>query len=183
MSEIDEARLKPGEDESLQLESRRLSQAGTLVEQAQRIVEALEGEGGNALGALGVAGRALTTLEKVDPSVGAWREMLDAGYANLTELTRLAGDYAASVQEDPERLTFVERRRDLLSRLSAKYGATLQQVLATRDQAAEELDLLNTADTDLRALAARRLAAEAALHAAADALSARRREAGGKSVV
>ena len=178
VSEIDEARLKPGEDESLQLESRRLSQAGTLVEQAQRIVEALEGEGGNALGALGVAGRALTSLEKVDPSVAAWREMLDAGYANLTELTRLAGDYAASVQEDPERLTFVERRRDLLSRLSGKYGATLPQVLATRDQAAEELDLLDTADTDLRALAARRLAAEAALHAAAAALSARRREAG-----
>jgi DNA repair protein RecN (Recombination protein N) len=103
--------------------------------------------------------------------------MLDAGYANLSELTRLAGDYAGSVQEDPERLAFVERRRDLLSRLSGKYGATLDQVLATRDQAAEELDLLDTADTDLRALAARRAAAEGALRTAVDALSARRREA------
>jgi DNA repair protein RecN (Recombination protein N) len=177
VGEIDGARIKPGEDETLQLESRRLSQAGTLVEQAQRIVEALEGEGGNALGALGVADRALTSLEKLDPSVSAWREMLDAGYANLSELTRLAGDYAGTVQEDPERLAFVERRRDLLSRLSGKYGATLLQVLATRDQAAEELDLLDTADTDLRALAARRAAAEGALHTAADALSARRREA------
>jgi len=177
VGEIDGARLKPGEDETLQLESRRLSQAGTLVEQAQRIVEALEGEAGNALGALGVADRALTSLEKLDLSVSAWREMLDAGYANLSELTRLAGDYAGSVQEDPERLAFVERRRDLLSRLSGKYGATLLQVLATRDQAAEELDLLDTADTDLRALAARRAAAEGALRTAADALSARRREA------
>ena len=177
VGEIDGANIKPGEDETLQLESRRLSQAGTLVEQAQRIVEALEGEAGNALGALGVADRALTSLEKLDPSVGAWREMLDAGYANLLELTRLAGDYAGSVQEDPERLAFVERRRDLLSRLSGKYGATLHQVLATRDQAAAELDLLDTADTDLRALAARRVAAEGALRTAADALSARRRQA------
>jgi len=177
VGEIDGARIKPGEDETLQLESRRLSQAGTLVEQAQRIVEALEGEAGNALGALGVADRALTGLEKLDPSVGAWREMLDAGYANLSELTRLAGDYAGSVQEDPERLAFVEQRRDLLSRLSGKYGASLHQVLATRDQAAEELELLDTADTDLRALAARRVAAEGALRTAADALSARRREA------
>jgi DNA repair protein RecN (Recombination protein N) len=176
VGEIDGARIKPGEDETLQLESRRLSQAGTLVEQAQRIVEALEGEAGNALGALGVADRALTSLQKVDPSVSPWREMLDAGYANLSELSRMAGDYAASVQEDPERLALVERRRDLLSRLSGKYGATLPQVLATRDQAAEELDLLDTADTDLRGLAARRGAAEGALRAAADALSARRRE-------
>jgi DNA repair protein RecN (Recombination protein N) len=177
VGEVDGARIKPGEDETLRLESRRLSQAGTLVEQAQRIVDALEGEAGNALGALGVADRALTSLEKLDPSVSAWREMLDAGYANLSELNRMAGDYAGSVQEDPERLAFVERRRDLLSRLSGKYGATLQEVLATRAQAAEELDLLDTADIDLRALAARRAAAEGALRTAADALSARRREA------
>ncbi|MEP7227518.1 MAG: DNA repair protein RecN [Gemmatimonadales bacterium] len=177
VDEITGAKIKPGEDETLQLESRRLSQAGTLVEQAQRIVEALEGEAGNALGALGVADRALTSLEKVDPSVSAWREMLDAGFANLSEVSRLAGDYAGSVQEDPERLAFVERRRDLLSRLSGKYGAALQEVLATRDQAAAELDLLDTADTDLRGLAARRSAAEGALRTAAEALSARRGEA------
>ena len=69
-SEIEQARLKPGEDEALQLEARRLSQAGALGEQAQRIVDALEGEAGNALGALGVADRALAGLEKVDPAVG-----------------------------------------------------------------------------------------------------------------
>ncbi len=177
VGEIDAAKVKIGEDEALQVEARRLSQAGALVEQAQRIVEALEGEAGNALGALGVASRALTSLEKVDPDVASWREMLDAGYANLSELARLAGDYAASVQEDPERLAAVERRRDLLFRLTGKYGATLDVVLATRDEAAGELDLLDTADTDLRALAARRSAAVGALRTAADALTLRRREA------
>jgi DNA repair protein RecN (Recombination protein N) len=177
VEEIDGAKVKPGEDEALQLEARRLSQAGALVEQAQRIVDSLEGDGGNALGALALAGRALTSLEKVDPEVGAWREMLDAGYANLSELARLAGDYAASVQEDPERLASVERRRDLLFRLTGKYGQTLELVLATRNQAAEELDLLDRADVDLRALAARSSAAEVALRAAAESLTARRREA------
>src|SRR5688500_7103466 len=51
VSEIDGARLKPGEDEALQVEARRLSQAGALAEHAQRIADALEGEEGNALGA------------------------------------------------------------------------------------------------------------------------------------
>jgi DNA repair protein RecN (Recombination protein N) len=176
VGEIDAAKIRTGEDEALQHEARRLSQAGALVEQAQRIVDALEGESGNALGALGNAGRALTSLEKVDPDVAPWREMLDAGYANLSELARAAGDYAATVQEDPERLAFVERRRDLLFRLTSKYGATLDQVMATRDQAAAELDLLDTADTDLRALAARRSAAEGALRSAAQALTLRRQE-------
>jgi DNA repair protein RecN (Recombination protein N) len=177
VDEIDAARIKPGEDETLQLEARRLSQAGALVEQAQRIVEALEGEGGNALGALGLANRALAGLEKVDPTTAEWRELLDDAYANLSELSRLATEYAGSVQEDPERLAGVERRRDLLFRLTSKYGATLEAVSATREEAAAELDLLDTADTDLRALAARRDATEVALRAEADALSARRAEA------
>jgi DNA repair protein RecN (Recombination protein N) len=177
VGEIDAARIKAGEEEALNTEARRLSQAGALVEHAQRIVDALEGEAGNALGALGIADRALTNLEKVDPDVGAWRELLDAGYANLTELTRLASEYGGSVQEDPDRLASIERRRDLLFRLTGKYGPTLEQVISTRDQAAAELDILDTADTDLRALAARRLVAESALAAAAGELSTKRRDA------
>ena len=177
VSEIDAAKIKLGEDETLEAESRKLSQAGALVEQAQRIVDALEGDAGNALAALGIADRALTSLERGDSGVGTWRELLGTGYTNLSELARLAAEYAGSVQEDPERLAYIERRRDLLFRLTGKYGATLDQVMITRDEAFQELDLLDTADTDLRALAARRVAAEAALHSAAEALTGKRREA------
>jgi DNA repair protein RecN (Recombination protein N) len=177
VAEIDGAKLQPGEDEALQLEARRLSQAGALVEQAQRMVDALEGDEGNALAALSVATRALAALEKVDPATAEWRELLDGAYANLTELARIASEYAASVQEDPDRLAAVERRRDLLFRLSGKYGASVEAVLATRNEAAAELDLLDTADTDLRAIAARRTAAQTALEHAAEALSELRRAA------
>jgi len=175
--EIDDAKLKPGEDDALQAEARRLSQAGTLGEHAQRIAEALEGGDADALRAVAAADRALTALEKADPAVSGWREMLDTAYANLAELARLAADYAARVQEDPARLAEVERRRDVLYRLMQKHGAGIEAVLATRNEAAAELDLLDTAELDLKTLAARRAAAEAALSGAAAALTARRRTA------
>jgi DNA repair protein RecN (Recombination protein N) len=175
--EIDQARLRPGEDEALQLEARRLSQAGTLAEQAQRIVDAIEAGEGNALGALGTAVRALAGLEKADPDAAPWREMLDAAYTNLSELARQAAAYAEAIEENPERLAEVERRRDLIFKLSGKYGATIEAVLATRNESAAELDLLDTADLDLRAIAARRTAAGSALAAAAAALSTKRGEA------
>jgi DNA repair protein RecN (Recombination protein N) len=177
VDEIDGARIKAGEDETLQVEARRLSQAGALVEQAQRIVDALEGDEGNALGALALANRSLTALEKVDPATADWRELLDGAYANLSELSRLATDYATAVQEDPDRLAAVERRRDLLFRLTGKYGASLEAVLATREESAAELDLLDTADTDLRALAARRIAAERRMEEACRQLTAKRQAA------
>src|SRR3954453_3804314 len=177
VNEIDAAKVMSGEDEALQLEARRLSQAGALVEQAQRMIDALEGEAGNALGALGVANRALGTLEKVDPATAEWRELLDGAYTNLSELSRMATEYAAAVQEDPDRLAAVERRRDILFRLTGKYGASLEAVVASRDEAAAELELLDPADTDLRGLAARRSAAAAALEQACEQLTGKRRAA------
>jgi DNA repair protein RecN (Recombination protein N) len=180
VKEIDEARIKPGEDAGLEGEARRLNHAGQLVELGERIAASLDGDEGNALAALQQADRALTSLEKVDPETTAWREMLDAAYANLSELARTAAEYASRVQEDPNRLAEIERRRDVLFRLSQKYGATLDAIVGTRNDAAAELDLLDTADTDLRAIGARRVAAVSELKAAADALSARRGEASGR---
>ena len=58
--------------------------------------------------------------------------MLDAAYANLSELARLAADYAGEMQEDPARLSQVEQRRDVLYRLMQKHGATIDAVLAAR---------------------------------------------------
>ena len=176
VEEIDRARLKPGEDGALDLEARRLSQAGALGDHARGVAEAIDGEDATALQAVARADRALGALEKGDPSVGSWRELLDAAYANLSELARLAAEYADGMQEDPARLAEVERRRDTIYRLTQKHGGSIAAVLETRRQAGDELDLLDTADTDLRALAARRAGAEAGLRTAAATLSERRRE-------
>jgi DNA repair protein RecN (Recombination protein N) len=178
VDEIDRARLQPGEDAALALEARRLGQAGALGEHARRIAELTDGDEGSALHAAAQADRALGALEKGDSSVAAWRELLDSAYANLSELARLASEYADGMQEDPTRLAEVEHRRDTIFRLTQKHGGSLAVVLETRKQAGEELDLLDTADTDLRALAARRASAETALRAAADALTAKRLEGG-----
>ncbi len=177
VQEIDRARLRPGEEEELETEARRLGHAGALMEQAGKLVEVLDGDAQGALPALGRADRILAGLERIDPSLAAWRELLDGAYAGLSELTRLARSYTAEIQDDPARLAEVERRRDLLYRLKQKYGPDLPAVLQSRENAARELALLDTADLDLRQLAARRVAAQAACQAAADALSARRRDA------
>jgi len=178
--EIAAARLKQGEDEALALEAKRLAHAGALEEQARAVAEALDGEDGGALRALGAAERALGQLERIDPEVAAWREMLDGAYAQLSEVARLASAYAEEVERDPGRLEAVERRRDLLFRLMQKHGGTLEAVQAVQREALVELELLDTADADLRALASRRTAAEVACAAAAGALSRKREAAAGR---
>lgn len=174
VQEIDAARLVPGEEENLETEARRLRSVEQLSSGAARVAEALDGEHGSALEAVGQAARALTALERTDPTTQPWRELLDSAYANLTELATLAREYAASLEDDPERLGKLDARRDLLFRMRQKYGETISAVLETRRGAGEELDLLDTADLDLKALAARRAALQEAVRAAAGALTSRR---------
>ena len=174
VQEIDAARLKPGEDEALDSEARKLSQAGSLSELAHKVAELVGGDEQSALKALGRADRTLSALEKADPDTASWREMLDGAFAQLQELSRVAAEYADGLSDDPDRLAEIERRRDLLYRLKQKYGAALSEVLATRDSASSELELLDTADFDLKALADRRIGGTAELARLASLLTEKR---------
>jgi DNA repair protein RecN (Recombination protein N) len=175
VQEIDAARLEAGEAERLDQEITRLSHAEDIRSLGGRIDAAVDGEEGSALASLGEADRALRQLERLDPAVAEWRALLDAAYAALDDLARQARAYAEGIDDDPERLARLESRRSLLDRLRQKYGETLEAVLRARAEAGTELDLLDTADLDLKALAAERRAAEQALAGAAAALTERRR--------
>jgi DNA repair protein RecN (Recombination protein N) len=178
--EIGTAAPRPGEDDALSAEAKRLGAGEELVRLAEQLAGLLDQEEGGAVGRLGAADRALAQLERLDPSVGGWRELLDGAYAQADELARAVRAYAGDLDLDPARLETVERRRDILFRLTQKYGPHLADVLNTADEARRELDLLDTADLDLAQLKERREAADRELATAAEALSAKRRKAAGK---
>src|SRR2546426_853245 len=116
----------------------------------------------------------LRELERLDPPRATWQELRDGAFAHVAELARAARDCAAAIESDPHRLGAVEQRRDVLFRLTQKYGPTLPDVLATRDRAARELELLDTADLDLRNIAEQRETAAADFARACSALTAKR---------
>jgi DNA repair protein RecN (Recombination protein N) len=180
VSEINAAHVRRGEDEDLDREATRLGQAGMLTEHTARILAAIDDEEAGARHALGQADRSLAPLERADSDISGWRELLDAAYAALDELSRRAQDYLDGLAGDPGRLNELERRRDLLQDLRRKHGATLDAVLAARDAAQCELDLLDTAELDLRGMSARITGAENGLGAVAAALSAKRARAAEK---
>jgi DNA repair protein RecN (Recombination protein N) len=178
VAEIEQVRPVSGEDETLAVEASRLAQAGTLGEQARQIVEMLDAERTGIRDRLGRLGRAIDQLARLDPPVAEWRQLVDASWAGLDELSRAATEYAQEVAEDPDRLDRVERRRELLDDLKRKHGGNLAAVLDTRRAAADELDLIDRAAIDLGALQRRVDAAEVRLKAAAATLSDRRMAAG-----
>jgi len=106
--------------------------------------------------------------------VSQWQELLDAAFTSSAELAQAARAYASDIEADPERLSAVEQRRDLLFRIQQKHGPTIADVLASRDTAARELELLDTADLDLRGLADERAKAAEEFTRASAALTIKR---------
>src|SRR5437762_1001642 len=175
LQEIESAKPKLGEDEALEVEAKRLAHAEELGRLARELEEAVDAAG------LTKAQKILASLLRVDPSVGTWQQLLDATFASAAELAQAARTYASDIEADPERLSAVEQRRDLLYRLQQKHGPTIADLLAARDTAARELELLDTADLDLRTIAADREKAGEEFKRATEALTAKR-TAGAKKV-
>ena len=168
LQEIERVKPKVGEDEALEIEAKRLGHADELGRLARELEEAVDAAG------LTKAQKILANLLRVDPSLGKWQELLDAAFAGAAELGQAARAYASDVEADPERLNAVEQRRDLLFRLQQKHGPTIADVLAARDRAARELELLDTADLDLRNIGADREKVAEEFKRATEALTAKR---------
>ena len=177
VGEIEGARLVDGEDVRLEDEARRLENAEELRELATGIATAIEGDEESLLPRLASVNRLLATIQRVDPTLGRLQETYDTAYYGLEALARELTDYESSIELDPSRLDEVRRRRDLLFKLTKKYGATLADVIEQGASSRAELDLVDSAGLDLRVLEQNENATAARLEAQSRALTALRTRA------
>ena len=168
VEEVSRAAPRVGEDDALDAQVRRLAHA----EELGRLCRDLEQAADPA--PLGRAARLAAAIAKLDPAAGPWQELVDGADANLGELANAVRAYAAGLDTDTGRLAEAEQRRDVLYRLKQKHGPTIADVLARRDEAARELDLLDTAELDRRGLAEATTLARADFSRACGALTAKR---------
>ncbi|HKG93076.1 MAG TPA: DNA repair protein RecN, partial [Gemmatimonadaceae bacterium] len=172
--EIEEAKPTEGEDVRLEDECRRLEHAEELRTLAAGMAGVLDGEEDAVLQRLAAVQRSLGSIQRIDPSLARLQEVYDGAYYALEELTRELVEYERGVELDPERLAEVQRRRDLLFRLTKKYGPTLADVIETGRRSRSELDLVDSAGFDLKHLERREAEARAQLAEQAMALTALR---------
>ena len=143
IEEIGSAKLRPGEDVTLEKERTRLANAEQLAALADEAYQALyegSGETPAALDALAQATKALTGLAKIDPSLAEHLQTAESAAAQLDDLARTVRTYRERIEFSPKKLDQVEDRLDAIRRLKRKYGATIEEVLAFAQNAAAQLD-------------------------------------------
>ncbi len=178
--EIESVGPTEAEEGDLPAERGRLLHADRIRGAGEAALNALSEAEGSAADRLGEAARAFAELASIDARLAAHRDEAEDLKRRIADLAAAARDAAASIEDDPSRLTAVETRLEQLSRLRKKYGATMTEVLARlADLKEERAELSNVED----ALGRRRkdaALAEEAYRAAAAALSRRRKAAAEK---
>lgn len=148
-NEIAAARLHPDEENSVQEEYRRASNAQKLLELTQAANDLLGESEGSLLTNAGLLGRTLQELQRVDPGAAQLAADHEQLLIALRELQGNLSDYTDKIDLDPERLQQLEERMNLIHSLKRKYGATLAEVIAFGDESKRKLEQLEQRDAEL----------------------------------
>lgn len=137
---------KPGEDESLRTEQKRLRSVTKLHQAARRGEESLYSSEGAVLERLGTLRRELQELGGTDEAMAGFATQVGDAMAQLEDAAHGLRHYADGLSADPERLIEIEERLHLLGRLLRKHGPDLASLFQRRDALAAELERLTASE-------------------------------------
>ncbi|MCO5316501.1 MAG: DNA repair protein RecN [Solirubrobacterales bacterium] len=146
LEEIEAAAPVPGEPEVLEAERIRLERIEEMQRATAEAASLLRGEqigpGAGTLGELAAVRGLLAPLRGVDPGLDDLDRRLESLALELDDVGQDLGSRSEASVGDPERLTVVGERIDLLSRLERKHGGSIEQVLDHAERCRAEIDRL-----------------------------------------
>ena len=148
VEEIDDAKLKVGEEEELKKERDRLANAESLAQNAQEALAILE-EGSPetpaATDLIGQAAQALAALAKIDAGQAEISNQAETMLDTLSDIIHDLRDYLDEIEFNPKRLDEVEERLDLIHSLTRKYGGNIPAVISYGADAKKQLETITGA--------------------------------------
>ena len=151
VKEITDAALNPAEEETLEADYQRSSNAAHVCWSCAKARYSWSVKTKVPLDRSGDLGRVLADLQQVDDSAASLVELHEEARANLQELRALTG-YAERVDIDPAQLASLEERVNLAQSLKRKYGGSIEAVNAFGAEAAQKLATLESRDEELARL-------------------------------
>jgi DNA repair protein RecN (Recombination protein N) len=180
VEEIGNARLKANEESALEEEQKRLGNAEALAAHADEAFGALyDGtrDAPSALDHIAHALKALDQLTRYDAQFSEHRKTLAEANSIVDDVARTIRAYRESIEFNPQRLSKVEDRLELIRKLKRKYGETVEAVIAFGAQATAELDQIENSAEHIEALRKQEVAQLKDINKLAGELSKRRRAA------
>ncbi|PYI92278.1 MAG: DNA repair protein RecN [Verrucomicrobia bacterium] len=149
INEISNANLSVTEEDEIATRYRLASNSKRLLELAGSIARRLSEADDAILPQLAETQRLLRDLEKIDPEKATLAEAHAACVIELSEISRVLGQYAEQLDLDPAQLAALEERVTLFETLKRKYGGSIAEVIAFGERAAERMRKIEGRDAEL----------------------------------
>ena len=176
IQEIEEARLKEGEDDSLEDEYRRMLNGKKITGSLEEAYEYTAGSGNNASDLMSRAIRSLQEAARYDERAAELYDQLAEVDSLLNDFNRELSDYNSSLEFSEEAFYEIETRLNEINRLKAKYGNSISEILAYQAGKEERLSKLQDYDMYLQELQMKLDEAEKKLRKESDVLTSLRKE-------
>ncbi|HKC64502.1 MAG TPA: DNA repair protein RecN [Pyrinomonadaceae bacterium] len=146
IDELERARLAIGEDERLEEERRRLNNIEKLSALCSEAFNQIYEESDAALARIGQATRRVEELTEYESSFREYVEGLKSTQALLEDLAFKLRDFSEKLEFSPTRLAEVENRLAEVSRLTRKYGGSIESALEHLARSQDRLRRIERAD-------------------------------------
>ena len=184
IQEIEDAKLKAGEDESLAAEESKLLSFEKLYSEVQRVNEIFSSEEGGVESLLKQLRSSSERAAGLDNSLSELDGRVQNVYYEISDLSQSFRSYQNSLFFDPARLEEVQGRLDVIYKLKKKYAASVDSPLSAvfdyLSQAKAELETLDSSSINKEALEKEISALERKVYEAAKSISAKRQAGAAK---
>lgn len=140
IEELENAGLKPGEEEELEARYRRFSNSRRIVESLSEAYSAVNGE------EIARALRAVEQAAEYDGELSGIRDQLYDVDSLMSDLNREISSYMDNMTFDEEAFLETENRLDLIRNMENKYGGTVEKALENLEKKREKLEALENFD-------------------------------------
>ena len=136
VNEIEDAKLKPGEEDELENTRKTMLAAEKI---ATNLTEAEGQINSNAIDAMNIAIKSLEKIESYNVEYGEIVSRLKDAYYEVQEAARDLAYLNEDLYFDEEKQTEVEERLDLINSLKRKYGNNIEEILEYKEEVNKEI--------------------------------------------
>jgi DNA repair protein RecN (Recombination protein N) len=174
INEISSASLSEGEDARLEEERQILSNLSRLIELVESSYALLYSDDGSCMERLSTTESNLREMASIDHSVSEILNSLEQAVPLIEDVSLSIRDIKDKYDMDPNRLSAIEDRLELIRTLKRKYGDTIEAILEYMENAIKESEAIEHSDETAEALEKELKEREAEVDRAASELSRKR---------
>jgi DNA repair protein RecN (Recombination protein N) len=152
-TQLEETQLHEGEQEELEFELEKLTHAEEIKTGLSNAADLLQGDGNSTLHQLKDCSGIISRISKFLHEHENLALRIESAYIEIKDVAREIDVLNSQLNHDPDRLTFINDRLNLLYSLEKKHKvSTLSELIAVRDQLKHKVEVINSFDFNLELL-------------------------------